>query len=92
MIDEDVDHGRHGLFPCDTTAGKFLVIIPVSGLFVTNFALIVGVHAPHEMVPAPMEMLDLSAKPRVFIFCEGSGQWSSRIGWYLLQCDALAMP
>ena len=47
MIAEDVNHVSHGLFPRAAASGKFLVILPVSGLFVPNFALIVGVHTPH---------------------------------------------
>ena len=71
MIDKDADHGSHGLFPIDTAAGRFLVILPVSGLFVPNFALIGGVHAPHEVMLTQIEGLADSAKPRVFLFCEG---------------------
>ena len=63
-----------------------------SGLFVPEFSLIGGVHAQYEMVLAPMEKLALVAKPGVLLFCEGSGLFSSRRGWYLLQCDALALP
>ena len=73
MISEDVYHGSHGLFPRDAVAGRFLVIFPVSGLFVPDFALIGGVHVPHEMMLTPTERLALSAKPGVFLFCEGSG-------------------
>ena len=68
------------------------MIIPVSGLYVTNFVLLGGVYTLHKMVLAPTGSLAISAKPRVFLFREGSGQWYSRSGWYLLQCDALAMP
>ena len=92
MISKDVDHGSHGLLPRDDAAGRFLVIHPFSNLFVPEFALIGGVHAPHEMVLAPMEMIALTEKSGVFPFCEGSGRWSSWSGWYRLQCDALAMP
>ena len=92
MIAKDVDHGSHGLFPCDTAAGRFLVILPFGGLFDPDFALIGGVHAPHEVMLKQTEGLALSAKPRVLIFREGSDRWSSQCGWYLLQCNALALP
>ena len=91
MIAEDVNHGSHGLFPLADAAGRFLMSLLVSDLFVTDFSLIGGVHTPHNMVLAPMERLALSAKPWVFIFCEGSGQLTSQHGWYLLICDALAL-
>ena len=70
MISKDVDHGRHGLFPRAASAGRFIVILPVSGLFLPDFSLIGGVHAPHKMVLAPMERLSLSEKPGVLIFCD----------------------
>ena len=73
MIAKDVNRGRHGLFPRAASAGGFLVIQPVSGMFVPDFAIIGVVHAPHEIILAPMERLAFSAKPRVFLFCEGSG-------------------
>ena len=91
MISDDVDHGIHGLFPCAVAAGSFLVIIMVSGLFVTNFALIGCVHEPHEVMITPMSRLSVSDKHGVFLFCEGSGRWYSQCEWYLLQCDALAL-
>ena len=91
MIAKDVDHGSHGLFPLVASSGWFPVGLPFSGLFVPNLALIVSVHTPHNMVLAPMERLALSAKPWVFIFCEGSGQLTSQRGWYLLICNALAL-
>ena len=69
----------------------FFVILPFGGLFAPDFALIGGVHVPHEVILTPMEGIALSAKPRVFLFCEGSDQWSSWCGWYLLQCIALAL-
>ena len=68
MIAEDVDHGSHGLFPRAAAAGIFLVILPVIGLFVPDFALIGGVYAPHEVILTPMESLAISAKPGVFLF------------------------
>ena len=49
------------------------MIQPVSGMFVPDFAIIGVVHAPHEIILAPMERLAFSAKPRVFLFYEGSG-------------------
>ena len=54
MIAKDVDHGSHGLFPRVAAAGRFLVILPVRGLGLPNFALIGGVHAPHEVMLTPM--------------------------------------
>ena len=92
MIAEDVDHGSHGLLPCAAAAGMFLVILPFVGLFAPNFALIGGVHAPHEVMLTPTEGLAISAKPRVFLLRKGSDRWYSRCGWYLLQCNALALP
>ena len=85
MIAKDVDHGSHGLFPRAVAAGRFLVILPLNGLFAPDLALLGGVHAPHEVMLTPMKSLALSAKPRVFLIREGSGRWSSRCGWYLLQ-------
>ena len=73
MIAKDVDHVSHGMFPYATSTGISLMIILVRRLFVPYFSLIGGVHAPHEMVPAPMERLALSEKPGVFLFCEGYG-------------------
>ena len=72
MIAKDVDHGSRGLFPRASIAGRFLVILPFGGLFDPNFAMIRGVHAPHEMMLTPMEGLVLSFKPRVLLFREGS--------------------
>ena len=70
----------------------FLVILPFNGLFAPNLALIGGVHAPYEVMLTPMKGIALSDKPRVFLLSEGSDRWSSRCGWYLLQCNALAIP
>ena len=92
MIAKDINHGSHGLFPHAVATGRFLVILPLNGLFAPDLALIRGVHAPHEVMLTPMEGLAISAKPRVLLFCEGSDRWSSRCGWYLLQCNALALP
>ena len=92
MISKNINNGSHGLFPSAAAAGSFLVIHLVSGLFVPDFALIRGVHKLNEMVLTLMERLALSAKPGVFNFFEGSFQWSSRRGWYLLQFDALDLP
>ena len=71
MIAKDVDHGSHDMFPRDVSAGRFLLILPFSGLFATDFALIGGMHAPHEVMLTPMEGLVLSAKLRLFLFHEG---------------------
>ena len=72
MISEDVDHGSRGLFPRASIPGRFLVILLFGGLFDPNFAIIRGVHAPHEVMLKQTEGLALSAKPRVLIFREGS--------------------
>ena len=68
MIAKDVNHGSHGLFTHAAATGRFIVIHPVSGMFVTDFAIIGGVHAPHEMMFTPMERLALSDKPGVLLF------------------------
>ena len=73
MIAKDVDHGSHDLFPCAVACGKFLVILPLNGLFALNLALLGGVHAPHEVMLTPMKGLALGAKSRVFLLREGSG-------------------
>ena len=92
MIAKYVDHSSHGVFPRAASAGRFPVILPFRGLFAPYFALIGGVKAPHEVMLTPMEGLALSVKPRVFLFLEGSDRCSSWCGWYLLQCNALALP
>ena len=92
MISKYVNHGSHGIFPRADAAGSFLVILPVSGLFIPDFSLIRGVHAPHKVMLTPMERLASSAKHGMLLFCEGYGQWFSWCGWYLLQCDALDLP
>ena len=71
MIAEDVNHGSQGMFPHAAAAGRFLVILPFGGLFPPEFALIGGMHAPHEVMLTQIEGLADSAKPRVFLFCEG---------------------
>ena len=73
MIAKDIDHGSHGLFPRAVATGRFLVILPLNGLFAPDLALLGGVHAPHEVMLTPMKRLALSAKPRVFLLCECSG-------------------
>ena len=92
MISEDINHGSHGLFPRAVTTGRFLVILPLNGLFAPDLALLRGVHTPHEVMLTPMKRLALSEKPRVFLLRECSGRWYSRCGWYLLQCNALVLP
>ena len=92
MIAKGINHGSHGLFPRAVATGRFLVILPLNGLFAPDFALLGGVHTPHEVMLTPMKRLALSAKPRVFLLRECSGRWSSRCRWYLLQCIALALP
>ena len=69
MIAKDIDHGSHGLFPRAVAAGRFLVILLFSGLFDPDFALIGGVHAPHEVVLKPMKRLpkSLISAPLYFI-------------------------
>ena len=69
MIAKYSDHGIHGLFPCDVSSGWFPVSLAVSGLFFTDLTMVGGVHAPHNMVLAPMERLALSAKTGVLFFC-----------------------
>ena len=54
MISEDAGHGSHGLFPCAATAGWCPVSLVVRGLFVYDLELVRGVHAPYNMVLAPM--------------------------------------
>ena len=73
MIAKDIDHDSHGLFPRAVAAGRFLVIIPLNGLFAPDLALLGGVHAPHEVMLTTMKRLALSAKPRVFLLRECSG-------------------
>ena len=80
MIVKDVDHGSHGLFPHAADTGRFLVNIPFVSLFAPDFALIRGVQVPHQLMLTPTEGLALGAKPRFFLFCEGSDRWSSRSG------------
>ena len=92
MIAKDVNHGSHGMFPRAVAAGRFLVILPLNGLFDPNLALLGGVHAPHEVMLTLMKRLSLSDTPRVFLLCKCSGRGFSRCGWYLLQCNALALP
>ena len=72
MIDEDVNHGSHGLFPCAAAAVRLLVILPFGGLFAPNFTLTGGVLEPHEVMLTQMEGIAPSAKPRVLFFREGS--------------------
>ena len=72
MIAKYVDRGSHGLFPRAVATGRFLVIIPLNSLFAPNLAPLRGVHASHEVMLKPMTGLALSAKPRVFLHCEGS--------------------
>ena len=69
MVDKDIDSGSHGLLPRAASAGRFPVIIAVGGLFFTSLALIGGVHAPHEMVLAPMKRLALGNKTGVILLC-----------------------
>ena len=92
MIALDVDHGSHGLFPHSAANLWFPVSLPVGVILFSDLSLVGGVQSSHNRMLITMEMLDVSAKPGMFLFHDGSGLWTSRRGWVLLQCDALALP
>ena len=52
----------------------FPVSLPVRGMFAPYLSQVGGVHAPHKMMLLPMEMLDVSDKPGLLLFNEGSGR------------------
>ena len=57
----------------EAMACSLVLMLLVSGLFVLGFALIEGVHTPHDVILTPMKSVAISTKPGVLLFCEGFG-------------------
>ena len=81
------------MFLRSSSAGTLVLVgFAVGGLLESYLALSGGVHAPTEMVDAPVERLALVAEPGMILFGEGPSGRAFGNGRYFLERNLIALP